>query len=409
MNNSRDGQPGNIWLIAAIFLGALLTSHCGNQADSKPIVAMATPCVKDLSFNHDSTELLPAEEMDIWIPSINVPDPSTPIVHNWHTEGGEIIKGLGTEKVTFKAPIAPGNCKVILNVEYGGWKTERSMSIFVPTPTPTWTSTPTSTPTPTPTPTYTPTPTATPSHTPTPTDTPTVTPTSTPAPVPPEAMVIAANSVELRSGPALGYNLVGTLHKGDILDIQRRVFGKDDWLKVSVSQDSGRVITGWVQIASGAIKVNVDLHKIPPMYEFGPKLFEPMQSAQRALEEPTKFTWEDYGKLEDNQRYSLIIYRTDLSPKDACYHDQFEIPQALIKLKDFDRCTPGIYYWGVGVATKMLGEDGKQILGEDGNPLWYDDSEMDHRRLIGLDVKPPDVEEERSSNGIHDDPDHPQD
>jgi hypothetical protein len=392
MNSRRDGWSGNIWWIAAIFLGALLTSHCSNQAASEPIVEVATPCVKDLCLNHNSNELLPAEEVEIWIPSINIPDPSTPVVHKWHTEGGEIIKGLGTEKITFKAPAAPGSYRVVLNVEYGGWKTERFMSIIVPTPTPTptWTGTPTSTPTPTPT--HTPTPTATPSHTPTPTDTPTATPTFTPTPIPPDAIVIAANGVELRSGPSLtepNYGLVETLHKGDILDVQRCAFGKDDWIQVSVNKDSGGVITGWVHLDPEAVKLNVNLNDFPPMYEYGPTLIKPMPSEQRALEEPTMFMWQDYGKLEDNQRYSLIIYRTDLAPKDSCYHNQFEIPQALIKLKDFDRCTPGIYYWGVGVATKILDENGKQVVGEDGNLLWRDDSERDHQNIIGLGVPPP--------------------
>jgi hypothetical protein len=380
MNGRRSRWSGNTWWVVAIFLGALLTSHCSNQATSKPIVAIATPCVKDLCLNHDSNELLPGEEVEIWIPGINIPDPSTPIVHKWHTEGGEIIKGLGTEKITFKAPAVPGSYRVVLNVEYGGWKTERFMSIIVPTPTPTPTQTGTPTSTPTPAPTHTPTPTVTPSHTPTPTDTPTVTPTSTSTPIPPEAIVIAAKGVDLRSGPGSDYDVVETIHQGDILDVQRRVYGKDDWLQVSAKLDSGDVITEWVQIDPAAVKVNVDVGSIPRMYEFGPKLIEPTPYASRPTDELITFKWVGVGSLEDYQYYSLILVPDGQSDDKACYHWQPQTPEASLKPEDYG-CTTGAYHWGVGIATDL--NKGK------GERDWRDDSLRDERNPIGIGMPYP--------------------
>jgi uncharacterized protein YraI len=220
-----------------------------------------------------------------------------------------------------------------------------------------------------------------------------VPPPPTPATFP-DALVIASGGVvPLRSGPGDNYDLICTLPDDTPLDVLRRVHNKDNWIKVAVNPDSDERMEGYVTTAAGLIKVNVDLDDVPPIYEFGPKLYEPKPSVQRALEEPITFKWQDYGVLEEQQYYSLIVYRSDLSEKDACYHDQHKAPEVLIKPEDYDGCTPGVYYWGVGVATKILGEDGKPMLGEDGGPIWRDDSERDHRRIIGLGVPPPDTHE----------------
>jgi uncharacterized protein YraI len=206
----------------------------------------------------------------------------------------------------------------------------------------------------------------------------------------PDAVVMAPGSVVLlRSYPGDDYGVIHTLPDGTALQVLRRVYNKDNWIKVAVNPGSEERIEGYVTTASGLIKVNVDLNDVPPIYEFGPTLLKPEPSVQRALEEPITFKWQDYGVLEEHQYYSLILYRDDLSEKDACYHDQYKVPEALIKPEDYDGCTPGVYYWGVGIATKILGEDGKPMLGEDGRLIWRDDSERDHRRVIGLSVPPP--------------------
>jgi hypothetical protein len=210
--------------------------------------------------------------------------------------------------------------------------------------------------------------------------------------------------VALYSGPEYpnednNYELLRTLPDGTALDVLRRVHNKDSWIKIAVNPDSPERVEGYVNIISGLIDVNMDLKDVPSMYEFGPPLLMPQESVQRALDGLTKFKWEDYGVLEEHQYYSLIVYRTDLSEKQSCYHDQHKVSEVVLKLEDYEMCTPGVYYWGVGVATEILGEDGKPILDDDGNPIWRDDSERDHRRLIGLDVPPPDTEDKGEGEG----------
>lgn len=189
MNSKHNSRPRNTWWIAIIFLGALLASQCnGSSTDTRAVVEMPTPVVSDLGCS--SSELLPREEMKIWV-NVKVGNRKIPVVYTWSTEGGEIIREQEPAKITYKAPDTPGTYRVSLKVECGDWDTERSTSIVVASPTPTSTTTPanmptsTNTPTVTPTDTPTATPTDTPTSTPVPTDTPTSTPTCTPTPIPP--------------------------------------------------------------------------------------------------------------------------------------------------------------------------------------------------------------------------------
>lgn len=221
--------------------------------------------------------------------------------------------------------------------------------------------------------------------------TPIVEPPPLPTPKKPhDAVVIAPGGVlPLLSGPEDNYDLIHTLTDGTVLDVLRRVYYKETWIKVAVNPDSNARAEGYVDIASGLIEVNVDLDDLPPIYEFGPPLLVPEKPVQRAIDGLVEFEWQDSVVLEEHQYYSLRIYLHDHSLKDACYHDQHKVSEVLIRPEDYDKCTPGLYYWEVGIATKILGEDSNPILGEDGNPIWRDDSERDHRRLIDLDMPPP--------------------
>jgi hypothetical protein len=237
---------------------------------------------------------------------------------------------------------------------------------------------------------------AAPTPTPTPTETPTTTPsppaTAAPAGPTPEAIVTTPTGVVLlRVGPGENYDSVATLPDGTILDVLRWVHHKDNWLKVAVNPDTGDRIEGYVPIASGAIKVNVDLKDIPPIYEFGPQLFEPKRFETRAVSDFITFTWQDYGTLEEHQYYSLIIVRDDLEDEDACYHWQTKQTELIIKPEDYN-CTPGAYHWGVGLATDLLGGKGEK-------PDWRDDSASDERSPIGLGIPHPDEPKDDSGGG----------
>lgn len=183
MNGKFNGQSQNIWWIAIIFLGALLASQCDSSREGTSVVEVPTPVVSNFIMSGSSDELLPEDEVKIWV-NVDVCDPEIPIVYTWSPEGGDIIKGQGTSNITYKAPDAPGTYRISLKVEYGDCYTEKSTYIIVASPTPTPTPTPTGTPTPTNTSTPTKTPPSTPTDTPTPTLTPTPTPTGTPTPTP---------------------------------------------------------------------------------------------------------------------------------------------------------------------------------------------------------------------------------
>jgi hypothetical protein len=182
MNSKQDSQLGNIWRIAIVFLGVLLMSQCDNPPSSTQTTAsIPTPDVSGLCCSSD--ELLPGETAEIWV-NVDVANHNTPVAYTWSPEGGEVIRGHGTDNITYKAPDKPDTYEVKLEVAYGDWSAQRAKSIAVVSPTPTPTLTPTDTPTPTNTPSPTNTPTSTPTDTPTPTATFTPTPTGTPTPTP---------------------------------------------------------------------------------------------------------------------------------------------------------------------------------------------------------------------------------
>jgi hypothetical protein len=210
-------------------------------------------------------------------------------------------------------------------------------------------------------------------------------------------MVAVPNGLEMLCGPGTKpngidkYDLIAIVPQETPLEVLRRVVGKDDWIKVGVKRDRidianvncpGRTsvfsasedsVEGWV--SRSAIKVKVELSGISPMYEFGPHLLDPKPFAERAVDETIIFTWQDYGPLVENQIYSLLLVRDDLPDDKSCYHWQTTVPEISLKPKDYD-CTPGDYYWRVGLATN-LNPQGTE-------PIWQDDSEFDERNPIGI-------------------------
>ncbi|HEX9922621.1 MAG TPA: helix-turn-helix domain-containing protein [Anaerolineae bacterium] len=104
---------------------------------------------------------------------------------------------------------------------------------------------------------------AAPTETSTPSPTLTATGTLPPTPMPrptstPEAVVIVPN-LNLRAGPGVDYDRIGSLVEGDILDVQGRIAG-NDWLAVS---DTELGFEGWVSAAPEYVQINGDLRAIP--------------------------------------------------------------------------------------------------------------------------------------------------
>ncbi len=221
----------------------------------------------------------------------------------------------------------------------------------------------------------------------------------------PEAVVISANGLELRDGPGTddSYHPITTLPKGTALTVLRPVVNKPDWIKVLANLESTRIVTGYVITAPESIQINVDLADIPPIFEYGPHLIDPKPFEQRANDHFITFKWENKG-LQEGQCYSLIIYRTDLSPGEACFHYQYEeMPgeEAVVDVSPIKHsCTPGEYYWGVGIATPKLDTSVGPCEGVPwGAENWRDDSERDERNIIGLSVVPRDKPSDGGEGG----------
>lgn len=283
-----------------------------------------------------------------------------------------------------------------------------------PSATPTTTPLPVSTDTPSPTLTETateiPSATATSTGTPTPTEPPPTTPTSPPAPVSPTVMpspspvisptpiftpspapppappadaVITLDNgfVSLRRGPSSDYEVVGTLRKGDQLEIRQRLFDNGDWLKVSVNSDSGEGVTGWVTTDPAVVDINVDLADVPQMYEFGPHLLVPRPFESRGVDGLIEFEWAAAPyPLADHQYYSLLLVRDDQSDAEACFHWQTRETKLSLTPEE-EGCTAGAYGWRVGIATDLNGGVGERD--------WRDDTEFDEKNPIGIGIPHP--------------------
>lgn len=185
----------------------------------------------------------------------------------------------------------------------------------------------------------------------------------------------------LRSGPGDSYDSIRTLPYGTTLDVERLVHNKADWIKVAVNPGTAEHVEGYVNIASGLIKVNADLGDVPPIYEYGPGLLEPIRFANYAVEDNITFKWKDYVVLEEHQYYSIILVHDDLSDEKACYHWQTKETEVSFRPKDHN-CTAGGYHWGVSIATDLSGGERTD---------WRRDSEFNERNPIGIGMPHPDT------------------
>ena len=219
-----------------------------------------------------------------------------------------------------------------------------------------------------------------------------LTPTATSTPKSDAVVAASGNVVLLRSGPGPDYESLATLSAGTALDVLRWVHNKEEWIKVAANPDSGERIEGYVNIASGYIKVNVDLKDFPPIYEYGPALYEPERFESRGTRDFITFKWqEDYAVLEEHQYYSLILVRDDLEDEDACYHWQTKETEMTVRPEDYG-CGGGAYHWGVGIATDLAEGTGNERV-------WRDDSERDERFPLGLDIPHPDAPSDGGGGG----------
>jgi len=182
-------------------------------------------------------------------------------------------------------------------------------ALIPPSPSPTATATAT----------FTPSPTATPLPTPTSTPIPTSTFTPTATPVPQPKAVVTSEALNLRAGPGTVYPKVGSLRKGDKLDVTARN-PAGDWLKVVASNGT----KGWV--FAQAVKLNVSLSVIPVSVKIPPTPtpLPPTATPTSALSFPApvllspedgkvftggtvELRWESVGPLAKNEWYVVSV------------------------------------------------------------------------------------------------------
>jgi hypothetical protein len=243
-------------------------------------------------------------------------------------------------------------------------------STDTPMPTLTNTAVPIDTPTSpnsvTPSPTDTPRPTPTDTSVPSPLPTSTWTPTSTITPTPaPDAAVVSAYGLNLRSGPGIDYDLVGSLRNGEALNIQGRTIN-NRWIKI-ISVNRG--IQGWVSALPEYVQINVDWIDIPvvtapptptptstltllpisatasptPAFSYtAPTLTGPENNSQVSGEFPPLY-WSWDGQLGEDEFYEVRIWHESITT----YHPAL----GWVKVPQFDYNVKGErsgkYYWTV--------------------------------------------------------------
>jgi hypothetical protein len=161
----------------------------------------------------------------------------------------------------------------------------------------------------------------------TPTPTPTKTATAMPSPTftstpTPEAVVVWEGGLNLRSGPGIIYARLGSLHNGDLLDVQGRVTS-NEWILV-VPIGSTNVVSGWVSALPQYVQINIDLGGIPvvkvpptptatpsppppiPVITAPPTLFEPLDKAG-SYRNRLDLSWDWPGTLGPNDYFQVEI------------------------------------------------------------------------------------------------------
>ncbi len=142
----------------------------------------------------------------------------------------------------FKRAVATAEVAVVAGavVGCGGADAPEAVAVDTPTLAPTDPPTPTKVMqiTKTPTATKAPTATGTPTPTKTPTNTPTKTPTNTPTPQP--LAIVDTEALNVRKGPGTGYDIIGSVKKGDELLIIGRL-ANDSWYQIDYKKQKGWV------------------------------------------------------------------------------------------------------------------------------------------------------------------------
>jgi hypothetical protein len=268
-------RPWRIWTSSVILLGLLLVAaRCNSTLEptSTPTAKAEPPEITGFTLD-PSGPLFPEARVGI---QVNTNCHGRKINnYRWVVGAGEgiIISGNGTTLITYQAPETPGSYEVGVELEYdGGLPVKGSTIVKVVEPMPTSTSpspvvtiTPSISPTEdiTPLPLTSPSPvlTITPSTPLASTVTPSPMPSDTPTPTP-EAVVISATGLNLRSGPGTNYDPpIDYLSNGEILDITGRI-ASNEWVQV-VPVSRTNTISGWVRALPEYVTIHVDLDNIP--------------------------------------------------------------------------------------------------------------------------------------------------
>lgn len=243
------------------------------------------------------------------------------------------------------------------HVEWPGFS-----ALIPPTPSPTLTATAT----------FTPTPTHTPIPTPTSTATPTLTPTSTSTPTPKPGAVVTFDTLNLWAGPGTDYDKLGSLDKGDELDVTARN-SAGDWFEV-VAPDGTE---GWV--LADAVELNIPVDAIPVSTEIpptptpvpapptstptptpgfpAPVLLEPEDGEEFEGGTTIWLRWESVGPLAEDEWYVVSVRY----PRNGVMQYEGEgVKETSWKVPSeyYNKSDPPdyIYYWDVVVAQKITVE-----------------------------------------------------
>jgi uncharacterized protein YraI len=318
------------------------------------------------------TTTIPIDEMPIEVPINNRPpqiigftlSPSSPVLSgttlsiqvNVNRNGhriddfqwivglgeGSITAGQGNPFITYQAPNEPGTYDITVQLEYGdGLFVEGSTTVEVITEPTTIEATVEVT------------------------TKPTTESTIEPTPIPtPDAVVIALNGLNLRSGPGTNYNVIGSLSNGEILGVQgHATAGSDEWIQiVSVNRNTVR---GWVAAGPPYTEVNIDLSAIPlvtspppppptptpiittptPVYA-APKPTSP-DDGHGAFGTFPPLTWEWAGELGDNEYFEVRVWHESVTT--------YRPSLGWVKAPAFDYNISderhGKYFWSVVITT----------------------------------------------------------
>lgn len=220
---------------------------------------------------------------------------------HWLVETGEgvIIDGNGDSQITYQASKTPGTYQINVELEYEGLERVRGSTIVE---------------------------------------------------VVPEAVVVAANGLNLRFGPGIIYDPpIGYLRSGDILDIKGRIVS-NEWIQVVPA--SNPEMLGWVSAWDEYVEINVEWDNIPiveapplptstptppaPVLAHAPTLLKPPNGTYTALRNRLDLEWmwdgtlgpDDYYRVEIWNKYNNFSTPIDVAWVKALYYKYDQINEA---------------------------------------------------------------------------------